>query len=84
MTQVREDSRRHLVPGIAGVAALTALIVTGMAAGTGGNRSGLMMAASSQSQMRVGAPASGRRMALMRAAAREFGTPIGLLLAISG
>src|SRR5215831_14440808 len=57
-------------------AAGSALVAAAVSLGAG---AGLAAAASAQ----PGGPASGSRMALMRAAASEFHVPVGLLLAIS-
>jgi len=61
--------------------ALVASLVTAVVVGMGSGGSGLAAALSSHARPDVAA--SERRMALMQAAAREFGVPVGLLLAIS-
>lgn len=60
--------------------ALTSALAIGLAVGLGGGAGG----GSAYAQVRAGTRiASGSRMALMHAAAREFGVPVRLLLAIS-
>jgi len=81
MTRDHEGRRRHLIARAAGSTALTTSLVAGVIVGVGGGGAGLAMTA--YSQARAGAAAPGSRMALMRAAAREFGVPVRLLLAIS-
>ena len=61
--------------------ALVASLVTAVVVGMGSGGTGLAAALSSHARPDVAA--SERRMALMQAAAREFGVPVGLLLAIS-
>src|SRR6516165_4055146 len=63
------------------VTALVASLVTAVVVGMGSGGTGLAAALSSHARPDVAA--SGSRMALMQAAAREFGVPVGLLLAIS-
>src|SRR5215475_10436488 len=79
MADDREDRRGHLFSWAAGVGALTIALVAGVAVSPGGGGSGLAMTAYSQ----VGMSAAGSRLALLLAAAREFGVPVRLLLAIS-
>lgn len=78
MTCDREGTRVHQLLRPAGVAVLTAVLT---AAGGG---AGLAAAAPSPAgTATAGAAAPGNRLALMRAAAREFRVPVRLLLAIS-
>jgi hypothetical protein len=63
------------------VTALVASLAAGVVVGMGSGGTGLAVALSSHAHPDVAA--SERRMALMQAAAREFGVPVGLLLAIS-
>jgi N-acetylmuramoyl-L-alanine amidase len=76
-----ESGRRHLIPRVTGTAALATALVTGMAVGTASGATGRPMAA--HAHVTASATTPGYRMALMRAAAREFRVPVGLLLAIS-
>jgi N-acetylmuramoyl-L-alanine amidase-like protein len=61
--------------------ALVASLVTAVMVGVGSGGTALAVALSSHARPHVAA--SERRMALMQGAAREFGVPVGLLLAIS-
>src|SRR5262249_16671795 len=79
MADGRDGRRGHLFSYAAGVGALTMALVAGVAVTPGGGGPGLAMTAYSQ----VGTNAAGSRLALLRAAAREFGVPVRLLLAIS-
>ncbi len=81
MARDRESRGRHRIARAAGVAVLATSLVTGVAVSLGGGGAGLAVTAYSGAHASAAAP--GRRMALMRAAAREFGVPVGLLLAIS-
>ena len=72
-----ESGRRYLILRVAGTATLATSLVTGMAVGTANGATGR------PTMSRAHATAAGHRMALMRAAAREFRVPAGLLLAIS-
>ena len=65
-------------PGAAKVAALAISVMTGVALSLGSGSIGLAATGS-----HPGVAASGHRMALIRAAAREFRVPVRLLLAIS-
>jgi hypothetical protein len=75
-----ESGCRYLIPRVAGTAALATALVTGMAVGTASGATGWPMAV--PAHVTASATAPGYRMALMRAAAREFRVPVGLLLAI--
>src|SRR5215469_8498515 len=76
-----ENGRGRRVRGTVRATALVASLVTAVVAGMGSGGAGPAVALSSHA--RPVEAASGHRMALMRAAAREFGVPAGLLLAIS-
>src|SRR6266700_3648776 len=76
-----ESGRGYLIPRVAGTAALATALVTGAAVGTASGATGRPMTA--RAHVTASATAPGYRMALMRAAAREFRVPVGLLLAIS-
>ena len=76
-----ESGRGYLIPRVAGTAALATALVTGAAVGTASGATGRPMTAHAHGTTSATAP--GYRMALMRAAAREFRVPVGLLLAIS-
>src|SRR5260370_3430 len=76
-----ESGRGYLVPRVAGTAALATALVTGIAVGTASGATGRPVAA--HAHVTASATAPGYRMALMRAAAREFRVPAGLLLAVS-
>ena len=73
---MHDKMRGRRVRGGALVASLVTAVVISAGSGPG-------LAVSLPSHARAGVAASGHRMALMRAAAREFGVPAGLLLAIS-
>src|SRR5215469_1345593 len=73
---------RHPVKVAAGCAAVAAVAASGLAASLGGNGPAAPAAAYARGQSRSG-PASGVRMAQMRAAAREFDVPVTVLLAVS-
>jgi N-acetyl-anhydromuramyl-L-alanine amidase AmpD len=77
----RKSRHGHRFCCVAGVGALAVALVAGGAAGAPGGDSGRIMAPSSLTRATVTPP--GQRMALVRAAAREFGVPVDLLLAIS-
>jgi N-acetylmuramoyl-L-alanine amidase len=76
-----ENGRGRRVRGAVRATALVASLVTAVVVGIGSGGAGLAVAWSSHARPVVAA--SGHRMALMQAAAREFGVPAGLLLAIS-
>ena len=76
-----KSGRRPRILRVAGTATLATSLVTGMAAGTASGATGWPMM--SRAHATATATAPGHRMALMRAAAREFRVPVGLLLAIS-
>src|SRR5260370_33444062 len=76
-----ETGGGYLIPRVAGTAALATALVTGAAVGTASGAAGRPMTA--HAHVTASATAPGYRMALMRAAAREFRVPGGLLLAIS-
>jgi N-acetylmuramoyl-L-alanine amidase len=78
MTSTRETGRKLPSPGAARVAALAISLMTSVAVSLAS--SGISLAAT---RSYAGMAASGHRMALMRAAAREFHVPVRLLLAIS-
>ena len=63
-------------------AAVTAVVASGLAVGLGGGGPAVTVAAYVRGQSSPGA-ASGVRMGQMRAAAREFGVPVAVLLAVS-
>jgi N-acetylmuramoyl-L-alanine amidase-like protein len=82
MTHIAERRRKALRAATAGVAVLATGVVTCLAVGSaGGGHGGLADAAFARAQ--AGGAAPGRTMALMRAAAGEFGVPVQLLLALS-
>jgi hypothetical protein len=74
--------RRHVAGAAAGCAAVIAVAASGLAAGLGRAGPALPAALHVRGQSSSGA-ASGVRMAQMRAAAREFGVPVGVLMAVS-
>src|SRR5215470_4550790 len=76
-----KSERRYRSLRLAGAATLATSLVTGMAAGTASGAIGWPMM--SRAYATATATTPGHRMALMRAAAREFRVPVGLLLAIS-
>ena len=78
---MHENRRGRRVRGAVGATALVASLVTAVVVSIGSGGAGLAVALSSHA--RPGVAATGRRMALMQAAARQFGVPAGLLLAIS-
>lgn len=78
MAPRRETGWRLKFPGAARVAALAISVMTGAVVSLGSGGIGLAVTRS-----HPGMAASGHRMALMRAAAREFRVPVRLLLAIS-
>src|SRR5260370_30831377 len=80
MARDRESRGRHRIARAAGVAVLATSLVTGVAVSLGGGGAGLAVTAYSGAHASAAAP--GRRMALMRAAARGVGVPVGPLLAI--
>ena len=78
MHEIRRERRvRVAVRVTALVASLVTAVVMGLGSGGAGS------AAALSSHVRPAAAVSERTMALMQAAAREFGVPVGLLLAIS-
>jgi hypothetical protein len=82
MTNGRTSGRRRRLSFVTALAALALVLAAGAAgrpAGSGGN--GLALSAYARPGAGPGAP--GSRLALMRAAAHEFGVPVRLLLAIS-
>ena len=78
MAPRREAGWRLQSPGAARVAALAISVITGAVVSLAGGGIGLAAARS-----HPGMPASGHRMALIQAAARESRVPVRLLLAIS-
>ena len=78
MAPRRETGWRLQSPGAAKVAALAISVMTGVVLCLGSGSIGLAATGS-----HPGVAASGHRMALIRAAAREFRVPVRLLLAIS-
>jgi len=76
-----ENRRGRRVRGAVRATALVTSLVTAVVVSIGSGGAGLAVALSSHARPVVAA--SGHRMALMQAAAREFGVPAGLLLAIS-
>lgn len=76
-----ESGRRYLIPRVAGTAALATVLVTGVAVGTASGATGRPRAA--HAHVTASATAPGYRTALMRAAARKFRVPVGLLLGAS-
>src|SRR5260370_40091285 len=74
--------RSHLVGAAAGCAAVTGVTASGLAVGLGGGGPAITAAAYVSGQSSSGV-ASGVRMARMREAAREFGVPVAVLLAVS-
>src|SRR5512142_1210555 len=74
---MHENRRGHRIRATALVASLVTAGVVGVGSG------GTALAGALSSHARPDVAASERRMALMQAAAREFGVPVGLLLAIS-
>ena len=81
MTHNRESRRGHRRQYAARVAAQIIVLVAGMTASLGSSGTGLAVAAYSRTSASAVAP--GNRMAVVLAAAREFGVPARLLLAIS-
>src|SRR5215831_2989550 len=75
-----KSGRRYRSLRVAGAATLATSLVTGMVAGTASGATGWPMMSRAHAAT---ATTPGHRMALMRAAAREFRVPVGLLLAIS-
>jgi hypothetical protein len=78
---MHKNRRRRRVRGAVGATALVASLVPAVMVSAGSGGAGLAVTLSSHARPDVAA--SERRMALMQAAAREFGVPVGLLLAIS-
>ena len=78
MAPRRATGWRLQFPAAARMAALAISVMTGAVVSLGGGSIGLAAA-----RAHPGMAASGHRMALMRAAAREFRVPVRLLLAIS-
>jgi len=76
MTRDRDGERVHRFSRV-GVMVLTALVVAGGGTGLAA------VPSPAAGTTAAGVPAPGSRMALMRAAAREFSVPVQLLLAIS-
>jgi N-acetyl-anhydromuramyl-L-alanine amidase AmpD len=74
--------RKALGAATAGTAVLAAVLMTSLALGAGGGGP-RGLAAAAYLRGHAGSAAPGRTMALMRAAAAEFGVPSRLLLAIS-
>src|SRR5262245_24136533 len=81
MANTRGIKRSRFIEGAAGAAAMAAAAAPSGAGGAGAARAGLAMAAFARAHASNAAP--GSRMALMRAAAAEFGVPARLLLAVS-
>jgi len=82
MTLERRVNWRRRAKRSAGVAVVASVLAAGLAFGLGGAGAGFASSASAQARAGVTAAPTGR-MALMRAAARAFGVPARLLLAIS-
>jgi N-acetyl-anhydromuramyl-L-alanine amidase AmpD len=82
MTRDHESRSGRRLPSVARAVAPLIALAAGVAVGAGGGGTGLA-AAVQPARAATGAVAPGSRLALMSAAAQEFGVPVRLLLAIS-